>query len=310
MKNIPQGEQPHHRESEPTKPTPDALAVQSSEQYIREGKGENVGAGFSCEVIRMGADRVGGTSWVIKRKIKKSSPDPFGMTIEMEFAAHERAHAVIEEAIRTNPEKEFARIPKPFSLLNESNGAWITMAFVPGETLFERALRALIIAYTDEHSEWTTDELASMKKDDLIACLMTDELVNIIPKGYLERINRGEDLEEAHFVGIALTANKVTSGPSPVISARQCEAIVNTLNALHAANIHHRDLHASNIMLTPDGAPYIIDFGTAIIRSREDITNNSAIYQISDPDEIVKPVRLLVDDDMVAQLQKIARKIA
>lgn len=36
------------------------------------------------------------------------------------------------------------------------------------------------------------------------------------------------------------------------------------LDAMHARNIYHRDLHGGNILIGKDGTPYIIDFGRAV----------------------------------------------
>lgn len=41
------------------------------------------------------------------------------------------------------------------------------------------------------------------------------------------------------------------------------EKLENQIKIMHEANIHHRDLHAGNVMINEQGDPVIIDFGTA-----------------------------------------------
>lgn len=50
------------------------------------------------------------------------------------------------------------------------------------------------------------------------------------------------------------------------------------LEKMHKSGIFHRDLHTKNIMITPEGNPVIIDFGTAYVSSEGDEESDS-IYE-------------------------------
>lgn len=50
------------------------------------------------------------------------------------------------------------------------------------------------------------------------------------------------------------------------------------IKRMHEYGIFHRDLHAKNIMITTDGEPVIIDFGTAYVSSEGDDESDS-IYE-------------------------------
>lgn len=290
----------------------DRVVIDRIEKILRENKRIDVGRGQSADVYILdiwdGADTA---PWVLKKKADRvGKQQALGITFEQEFAMHDKAYDVIAEAMLKNPEKRFARIPKPLSLLTNEENVWITMEYIDGDTLLERAMRAYIAAYTDENSPWTLEEVQRMKKYELIEHLMGDELVNTLPSGYLERINRGEELDDQHFIGLGLTANKLTNGPSPVLSLSQYEALENTIHALHDAGIHHRDLHASNVIVAKSGEIFVIDFGAAIIRSRNEIAEGAKVYTLKHDEDSNITIRAIVDDEMLKQMRRVARKVA
>lgn len=231
------------------------------------------------------------------------------MTFEDELRAQDRAFSIVEEARKQHPEKQFARIPRPYSYVRDEKSSWLIMECIDGETLFERALRTFIASHTDEHSPWTSDQLMTMRKDALVEAAMHAEIINLLPPRYLEEMNSGAELDDEHFIGIALQANRFTRGASKVLSTEQFTALENTMQELHRNGLYHRDLHASNVMIDRENNVVVLDFGAAVIRSRQEVAQGSNVYTIKTEDDDGTRYRTITDENMLADFAKVARKV-
>ncbi|MDO5465146.1 MAG: ankyrin repeat domain-containing protein, partial [Akkermansia sp.] len=78
-----------------------------------------------------------------------------------------------------------------------------------------------------------------------------------------------EELNTAYYVMKPVTGNELsTSTPEPNLMDEErllpiLQQLLSALNHLHSHQLLHRDIKPSNIILTPDGAPVLIDFALA-----------------------------------------------
>ena len=71
---------------------------------------------------------------------------------------------------------------------------------------------------------------------------------------------------------------RLERGPlEPREAARIVAALCGGVSALHAAQILHRDLKPANVILRPDGAPVLLDFGIAQDQSAERLTQTGTL---------------------------------
>lgn len=288
--------------------------IEKIERIILDGRSDIVGSGRSADVILLDIwtpEKKGVTPWVIKQESRRTTEqNELNTTLKNEMVIQDRACRVIQAAQEKEPNKHFARIPKPLSLLEKAGKKWLIMEYIPGETAFERALRQVLLAYNEDEPQISKEKIFQMNKDDLVATLCEDEYRNLLPPRLLESLNHGGELDEQSFLFVALLANRATKGQSPVITGKQYEALKNTIDELHRNHIWHRDLHASNVQIEPDGSVAILDFGLATLRSENEIREGKNVYAIDLGNMMQeKTLRLPSDEGMLEQYDKISRKV-
>ncbi len=78
--------------------------------------------------------------------------------------------------------------------------------------------------------------------------------------------------------GEPLSARLKREGPlQPMEAARIVEELAGAVEALHQANLLHRDLKPDNVMLRPDGSPVLLDLGVARDESAEQLTRTGQL---------------------------------
>lgn len=231
--------------------------------------------------------------WVIKQlSDRRGKQQELNLTFEDELRLHQHAYAIIERARTENPRKKYARIPMVYSLLRDAGKQWLLMEYLNGETLFERALRATILTYTTDDEERTIVE--RMRKE---------ELLNELVRSY------GAEFDESHFKRFVDEAYRYSKTPVSILTRSQHTALKNTIEELHRHGLHHRDLHASNVMTLDNGEVGILDFGAAAERDPKSIeadTMYTLKVQMLD-ERTRKRTSLLPDTTMVDLYARIVR---
>jgi|GEM_PF-5500920 len=305
---------PHERKEAKNISNGDRATIENIETIIRGKRANTVGSGRSADVILLDiwGDENGLTPWVIKQENRRTrEQDALNTNLDHEFVTHDRAYTLIEAAKACHPEKVFAKIPKPLSTLVHEEKRWFVMEYVPGETLFERALKVFLLSHNQEADAMLNPEMIKhMHRDELIDTLSEDEYRNLLPPRLVEEMNNNQvEISEEHFFFIGNMANRSTKGPSRILSPEQQEKIENTINELHRNGIWHRDLHPSNVKLMPDGDVAILDFGLSLSTERAKIPERG-VYTIDLGNNFQEKVlRLPSDEDMISTYQKISRKI-
>jgi serine/threonine protein kinase len=290
--------------------------IEKIEEIFNEGRKDIVGSGRSADVVILDIWAnvpEGKTPWVIKQENRRTrEQESLNTSLENELRLQAKAYTVIERARAENPEKPFARVAEPLKILTQpKNGKkWLIMEFIEGESLFERAMRQVLLAYNEDEAGMPKENINKLKKDELIDLLSDDEYRNLLPPRILEELNNGGELDEQHFLPIALLANRVNKGASPVINATQYAALSNTISELHKHRLWHRDLHASNVQVEPNGNIALLDFGLSLERTPEEALEGTGIYTVDLGNAFHERVlRLPSDEDMLAQYEKVSRKI-
>lgn len=282
-----------HRETERVDGK-DHTVIARIETIIARGAFTQLGAGQSADVIVLTDPEHADGSWVIKQETGgHGKQQELGLTFEDEFALHQRAYEVVERAQAYNKRKSYAHIPRPYSLIRANEKNWLLMERMDGETLFERAAKLLVLTYeTDDEAR---EEVQTMKKGALVDNLL---------KSY------GTAFDDEHFLRIANEAYRYTKTPCSILTPEQYKALRNTMDELHRHGVHHRDLHASNVMLLKNDDVAVIDFGASIQVEMNDPAATTDIYtlktqQIDERTE--RKTRMRSDAAMLGDFAKIVR---
>ncbi|MGE0710829.1 MAG: WD40 repeat domain-containing serine/threonine protein kinase [Planctomycetota bacterium] len=120
------------------------------------------------------------------------------------------------------------------------------------------------------------EDLARFAREaELLARLRHPHVVAIHTLG---RSERGQPYLVTDLVEGQSLKDVVRAGPLPAAqAARIVRDLAGALCALHAQGIVHRDLKPANVILRPDGAPVLLDFGLARDLSAERLTQTGAV---------------------------------
>jgi hypothetical protein len=100
-------------------------------------------------------------------------------------------------------------------------------------------------------------------------------------------------------------ADRLKHGPlAPLEAVGIGRGVLAALSAAHAAGIRHRDVKPANVLLRPDGAPVLTDFGIAALRESAGLTATGSL--IGSP-EYIAPERIRgVEGDPASDLWSLA----
>lgn len=289
----------------------DRTAINRIETMFKEAHWKPVGSGRSADVTVLDIWEENTTQpWVIKAEQRRTrEQELLGTSLEKELALHEAAYRALETARAANPEKSYGRIPKPLSLLRDETHQWLLMDYLPGDNLFVHTLRAHLLHFETEDD--AREEIKTLQKDALLERLLSPTFINTLPARLVAELQDGviEEIDEQHWRMIALGVNRMTKGPSVILTRNQYDTLRNTIEALHKAGIHHRDLHAGNIQILPDSTIGLMDFGLASLDKDE--TSEKGRYTVNVGHELEeRKVALLPDNDALNHYWEVARKVA
>ncbi|RZT86999.1 YVTN family beta-propeller protein [Pseudonocardia sediminis] len=85
--------------------------------------------------------------------------------------------------------------------------------------------------------------------------------VHVVPVHSVGEIDGQLYIDMRWIEGATLKARMLTAHPTPKAAVEIVADVAGALDAAHAAGLVHRDVKPANIMLTPNGHTYLIDFG-------------------------------------------------
>lgn len=303
---------PEHKATQ--EPSYEAELIQRISSIIAEKRAQTVGSGRSADVILLNIwpDKGDLKPWVVKQENRLTKEqEALGTSLTTELMAQDRAYSIVATTRAKNPELPLAKIPQPLSVLEHDSKHWMVMEYIPGETLFERALKVFLHNLNEDgDAQLNPETISHMRRDELIDTISEDEYRNLLPPRLVEDMNeRGVEIGEEHFFFIANMANRYTKGPGKILTPLQFDKLNNTIQTLHKNGLWHRDLHPSNVQIMPDGDIAILDFGLSLQAERGTVPENG-IYNVDLGDNFrQKSIQLPSDERMLETYQKIARKI-
>ncbi len=297
-------------------------------ERITSGQAELLGEGREGRVYLL-AETAQTPPWVLKEiKIPKNCSPELRQILEQklkrEFELQQQAHALIARARRENPDTPLAAIPQPIALLTEGDSLWLVMDQVPGSDFYTQALRIwLTYFYSDQGGlDYVDPEdpeagpLGHWSLDKLRDEVFSDEHVSMLPPRFIEEYSSGKVIDSTALFNSLLQAGTRLLADSeqsyPFFSPAQVAQVQRTIQFLNRAGFYHRDLTPHNLMLTPDGQVYVIDFG----RSRYDQGKTrefDPLDRIFEEETLTGTNRYLVDQQAVDALTatiKLAENLA
>lgn len=235
------------------------------ELAIAEGRARTVGKGSTGDVLVIASRNTGEElPWVVKTRTNDPpSHTSERATFQTEWIMHQRAQKILDDARAEKP--NIAKIPRPIGITQTESSQRIILEYIPGETLFERSIRFLLLRYADDEE---AEKIRVMNKVELVELVTTEDYLGLFPESvqrtarWARRQQNADPLTEEDFPEILdAIGRNLRCGDSPLLSRAQYQQLENAIAALHAERVAHADFHPSNIMMQPDGTMVILDFG-------------------------------------------------
>lgn len=259
---------------------PDAI------EEIRQAKGVEIKTGSQADFYLL-PNRPLGLKWISRADHRFTKADISAE--EKEFQMQVLFYVAAEKWKEKFPDKGI-QIPRPWScLISDSKDIknqtpWISMEALEGETLFHKMFKHIIRKAYDEYTNTDPNkpwESGSQKYHDL-------KNLDAIPERQID-ISSLDEISDQELIGtvqkllILPNANEISDpaqkeaqqnqneqriykaannlgfelDPEKIKNLREFIAFANSLG------LYHRDLHAKNVFILPNGDFGIIDFGTA-----------------------------------------------
>lgn len=291
----------------------DKRVVKAIEDRISKGQYERVGLGNAGEVIILNVWENGDPNsetekpWVIKKmRVPNHARDAngdilpherqrFAEAFEHEMKMHDIAYSLLEDFRKQYPQVDVARIPKPLAGFATENEFYQVMEYIPGESLLDVTVRKWLTQYYEEGDVLPDSVMTpSMKqkpkrpfeqwgRKELLSALHDDKVIFMLPPSTRDKINDGGGIDASLFAELVGQSRSKFPEKYPFITEQQGDQIIRTMILLHRKGFWHRDLHANNIMLSPDGQAHIIDFGFSLYdpdRRTREYDPHDPIYKV------------------------------
>lgn len=222
----------------------------------------------------------------IKHRILKSGRALYENSLAEEMQMQDIAHSILKKA--QTPEREIAKIPRPFSYFQTSDGEeLLSMERVHGKTLYE-----ILIDRTAQRIP--KERLPEELQNGNLTSLPHDTLQDIV----LEHLHLKK--EPLPTVWKALLEE---NAKEPFLPKKIILQLRSAVQELHKHRLFHRDIHLGNIMIDDSLSQcYLIDFGTATYRKFTSAEEASSVERLGET------VHYRRDTDIIPQLMRICTR--
>lgn len=172
----------------------------------------------------------------------------------------------------------------PFRIERELGRGGMGEVYLAHDTRLERqvAVKAL-----PAHLLQDPDRLARFQREAKVLASLNHPGIGAIYG--LEEAN-GHQYLILEFVEGETLADRLAKGPIPVDEALSlAKQMAEALEAAHEKGVVHRDLKPGNVMITPDGAVKVLDFGLA--RTADSAPSNTNVPALADSPTVTSPAR-------------------
>ncbi|MFZ2804310.1 MAG: hypothetical protein WA001_03730 [Patescibacteria group bacterium] len=225
--------------------------------------------------------------YCIKHKARVINKSTYENSLKKEMDIQSEAYRILEEARAAGT--PVARIPRPWLYLKTRDGREIlSMDRVPGKTFYRFMLEKAAEKMPDDHFLPGTNrsEIPDLRDEDLEEMV----LVRFLKMSSKTRNQLYQALVEK-------------AGDPPFLPTETAIKLRNSIKALNAKKLFHRDLHEKNLMLSDDlSEVYLIDFGSASYKEHSDLTD------ATETERIGTKLRYQRDDGILSTVTKLAKK--
>jgi serine/threonine protein kinase len=223
----------------------------------------------------------------IKHIARVTSKSSYENRLKREMELQTEAYRILERARAKG--LSVGHIPRPWAYLKTSDNKEImSMDRVPGKTLYRLMLEYAAKAMPDEHL------LPGTRREDF-PHLSDEDLAEMVLVRYL---HSGTKTRAQLYAGLTAKAGTFL----PTETAVQLR---NTVKALNAERLFHRDLHEKNVMFSDDlKSVYVIDFGSASHKEHANLKDATEVESMG------SQLRYQRDDGILTTVASISKKVA